>query len=145
MHLGFLKPEHKKIYFFGEIIRKKIRKNFIANNNCKIISTWSLSSKWPVCRSTVNHTTGGRTKQNWAPCLQQTSLNIVRCFAIKWRKYTCNKDILSIQIMGKCIFVFFQNFFSFNWRAKLVIYFFSFFLAKQLRYATYGLKTCCSY
>ena len=49
--------------------------------------------------------------------------------------------------MGKCIFFLFRNFFSFNWRAKLVIYYFLllFCLTKQLRYATYGLETCCSY
>ena len=49
---------------------------------------------------------------------------------------TCNKGILLIQKMGKCIFELLGNFFSFNWRAKLM---------KQLRYATYGLEICCSY
>ena len=66
------------------------------------------------------------------------------CFAITWLKYTCNKGILSIQIMGKCIFVLFRNLSPFNWRAKLVIYYFLllFCLTKQLRYATYDLETC---
>ena len=77
------------------------------------------------------------------------SLNIVPCFPIKWQKYTCNKGICSIQIMGKCIFALFWNFFSFNWRAKLVIYFYYyyyfFFLTKQLRYATYNLETYYSH
>ena len=38
--------------------------------------------------------------------------------------------------MGKCIFVFFQNFFKI---------FLKFCLTKQLRDGTYGLETCCSY
>ena len=93
-------------------------------------------------------------EQNSIPCLKQISLKTAPCFAIKWLKYTCNKGILSIQIMGKCIFVLFRNFFPFNWRAKLVIYYFIIiiiiitviiFLWKQLRYATYGLETYCSY
>ena len=61
-------------------------------------------------------------EQNWVPCLKQISLNSMTWFSIKWLKYTCSKEILSIEIMGKCIFVFFRNFFTFNWRAKLVIY-----------------------
>ena len=81
---------------------------------------------------------------------KQISLNIVPYFAIKWLKYTRNKGILSIHIMGKIIFVLFWNFFAFDWRAKLVIYFFIFilflfYLTRHLRYATYGLETCCSY
>ena len=38
----------------------------------------------------------------------------------------------------------FSEFVPFNWRAKLVIYFFLllFCLTKQLRYATYGLEAC---
>ena len=69
------------------------------------------------------------------------------CFSIKWLKYTRDKGILSIQIMSKCIFVLFQNFFPFKWREKLVVYYFLFLLGltKQLRYATYGFETCCSY
>ena len=60
-------------------------------------------------------------------------------FAIKWLNNACNKGILSVQIMG-------GNVFPFNWRAKLVIYYFLLFcLARQLRYATYGLETCSSY
>ena len=38
----------------------------------------------------------------------------------------------------------FSDFFPFNWKAKLVI-FFLFCLTKQLRYATYGLGTRSSY
>ena len=50
-------------------------------------------------------------------------------------------------MVGKCFFVLFWNFSPFNWRANLVIYYFLllFCLIKQLRYATYGLETCCSY
>ena len=88
-----------------------------------------------------------QAEQNWVLCLKQISVNIESCFAIKWLKHTCNKRILSIQIMGKWIFVLFLNFFPFNWKLKLVIYYFLllFCLTRQLRYATYGLKTCCSY
>ena len=89
-----------------------------------------------------------QAEQNWVPCLKQISLKIESCFALKCLKYTCNKGILSIQIMGKCVFVHFRNFFPFNWKAKLVIYLLLlllFCLTKQLRYATYGLEICCSY
>ena len=64
---------------------------------------------------------------------------------MKWPKCTCNKGILSIQIMTKCIFVLFRNFFPFNWKAKLVFFLSLLILTKQLRYANYGLETCCSY
>ena len=47
-------------------------------------------------------------------------LTIVPCFAIKQLKYNRNKGILSIQVMGKCIFALFQKFFPFYWKAKLV-------------------------
>ena len=65
-----------------------------------------------------------RNKQNKSEYLLQYKylLNIVPCFAIKQLKYTCNKGILSIQIMGKRIFALFRNFFHFKWRAKLVIF-----------------------
>ena len=89
-----------------------------------------------------------QAEQNGVPCSKQISLNIVSCLGIKWLKYTCNRGILSIQIMRKCIFVLFRIFFPFNWKAKLVIYYFFivlFCLTKQLHYATYGLETCCSY
>ena len=39
-------------------------------------------------------------------------LNIVPCCAIQWLKYSCNKGILSSQIMSKSIFVLFLNFFT---------------------------------
>ena len=43
---SFLTPEgKKKIQFFGKIDLEKIQKNFIVNNNNKIIHAWSLSSK----------------------------------------------------------------------------------------------------
>ena len=67
-------------------------------------------------------------------------------FCYKWLKCTCNKGVISIEITGKCSFVLFRNFVSFNWGAKLGIYYFlSFCLTKQLRCATYGLETFCSY
>ena len=125
-----------KYNFWKNWFGKKKQKNFIVNNN-KIIRAWYLSSKWLVCRSIVNQTTGGTSILS----------HIVSCFAIKWLKYTCNKGILSIQITSKWIFVLFLNFFPFKWKWELVIYYFLllFCLTKQLRYATYGLETCCSY
>ena len=67
MPLDFLMPERKKKKRKEKnkkLIWKKIQKHFIVNNNNKIICVWYLSSKWPVCRSIVNQTTGGisRTK-----------------------------------------------------------------------------------
>ena len=41
----FLTQERKKIQFFGKIDSEKIQKNFIVNNNYKIICAWYLSSK----------------------------------------------------------------------------------------------------
>ena len=111
----FLTPERKKkeIHFFGKIdSKKKMQINFIVNNNHKIIRAWYLSSKWPVWRAAVNQTNGGTRKTKLSTLLKT---NIF--------KYTCNKGILSIQIMGKCIFFLFRNFSLFNWIAKLVIYF----------------------
>ena len=141
---------YARTQFSKNWVGKKIQKHFIVSNNNKRIRVWYLSSKWPVCRLIVNQTNGGasRTKlSTFLPSLKQISFNIVSCFAIKWLKYACNKGILPIQIMDKCFFVFFRNFFPFNWKAKLGIYYFLllFFLTKQLRYATYGLETCCSY
>ena len=140
--LIFLRQNAKRKYnFLEKLIRKKIQKNLIVNSNNKIIRSWHLSSKWPVCKSIIMRPLEEQAEQNWVPCLKQISLNIVPFFAIKWVKYTCNEAILSIQIMGKCIFVLFWDFLPFNWGAKLVI----FFLSKHLRYATYGLETYCSY
>ena len=87
---------------------------------------------------------GEPAEQNWVPCLKQMSLNIVSCFASKWLKCTGNKWILSIQIMGKCIFVLFRNFFLFNWKAKLVIYyFFYYYFVSPNSCVMLGLETCC--
>ena len=142
--LIFCREKAKPIQFFGKIDSEKNIKNFIVNNNNKICA-WYLSSKWPVCRSIVNQTSGG-TSRTKLSTLKQISSNIAPCFTITWLKYSCNKWILSIQIMGKCIFVVFRNFSPFNWRAKSVIYFLLLFrLTKRLRYATYSLETCCSY
>ena len=63
----------KKYNFLEKLIRKKIQKNFIVNNNNKIIRAWYLSSKWLVCRSIVNQTTEERAEQNWVPWLKQIS------------------------------------------------------------------------
>ena len=57
--LIFLRQNAKKKKFSEKLIRKKIQKSFIVNNNNKIIRAWYLSSKWLVCRSIVNQTTGG--------------------------------------------------------------------------------------
>ena len=57
--LIFFRQNAKKIHFFGKIDSEKIQKNFIVNNNNKMIRVWYLSSKWPVCRSIVNQTNGG--------------------------------------------------------------------------------------
>ena len=104
----FLTPERKKKFFsWKHLFEKKYTK----------------TSKWRVCRSIVNRPLEEQVEQNWVPCLKQISLNIAPCFAIKWLKYTCNKVSLSIQMVGKCIFVLFWNFFPFIWRAKLVNFF----------------------
>ena len=42
MHPNFLTPERKKKQFFGKIDSEK---NFIVNNNNKIIRAWYMSSK----------------------------------------------------------------------------------------------------
>ena len=114
--LIFLRQNAKKYIFLEKLTRKKMQINFIVNNNHKMIRAWYLSSKWPVWRSAVNQTNGGTSKTNLSTLLKT---NIF--------KYTCNKEILSIQIMDKCIFFFlFRNFSLFNWRAKWVIYYFLF-------------------
>ena len=38
----FLTPERKKYNFLEKLIRKKVQKNFIANNNDRIIRAWYL-------------------------------------------------------------------------------------------------------
>ena len=123
----------KNRIFLEKLIWKKIQKNFIVNNNNKIFCPWYLFSKLPVSRFIVNQTNRATSR---------TKTNIFKyCafFAIKWLKYTCNKGIIAIQIIDKSIFVLFRNFFPFNWKAKLVSYYFLLSsLTKQLRYATYG-------
>ena len=95
-----------------------------------------------------------QAEQNWVPCLKQISINIESCFAIKWLKCTCTKEILSVKIMGKWIFVLFRKFFPFNWKAKSIILiyyqwsiiFFIIFLSRQTAaLCCLGLETCCSY
>ena len=124
---------------------EKIRKNFIINYNNKKICAWSLYSKWPVFRYAVNQTTGGTHKTKLSTLPKQISLNIVPCFAIKWLKYTRNNRILSIQIMGKCIFALFKNFLFLLGSKISDLLFFLFCFTKQLCYPTYTLETCCSY
>ena len=116
-------------FFFEKLISKKIQKSFIVNNTNETIRVWYLSSKWPVCRSIVNHITGGRSRTKFSTFLKTNTSDILPCFAIKWLKCTCNKGIFSIQIMGKWSFVLFGNFFPFNWSAKLVILFFYYFVS----------------
>ena len=102
---------------------KKYKRNFIVNNNNnKIICTWSQSSKLPVCRSLVNHTTGGKSETKLSTLVKTNILNIVRCFAIKWLKYACNKGVLLIQIMANA-FCPFSELSPFLLRIKLVIYY----------------------
>ena len=53
----------RKKIFLEKLIRKKMQKIFVVNNNNnKIIRPWYLSSKWPVCRSIINQTTGGTSR-----------------------------------------------------------------------------------
>ena len=52
----------KNTFFWKHWFRKKTQKKFIVYNNDKIIRAWSRSSKWLVCRSTVNQTTGGTSR-----------------------------------------------------------------------------------
>ena len=123
----FLTWKHKKANFFLEkLVQKKIQKTFTVNDNNKIMHAWYLSSKWPVCRSIVNQPTVGRSRTKLSTLLKT---NIFKCFALfcKWLQYTQNKEILFIQIMGKCI----RNFFPLNWRAKLVIYHFFYFVSRN--------------
>ena len=47
----------QKNTFFEKLIRKKIQKNFIVNNNNNI-HVWYLPFKWPSSRSIANHNTG---------------------------------------------------------------------------------------
>ena len=106
---NFLTPERKKnTIFWKHWLGKKIQKIFLINSN-KIIRAWYLSSKWPVCRSIVNQTSGG-TSRTKLSTLKQISSNIAPCFTITWLKYSCNKWILSIQIMGNAFLSFFETF-----------------------------------
>ena len=58
----YARTQKKKHNFWEKLARKNIDKTFIENNNNKIIRTWYLSSKWPVCRSIVNQTTGEKSR-----------------------------------------------------------------------------------
>ena len=82
-----------------------------------------------------------QAEQNGVPSLKQISLIIVPCFVIKGLKCTCNKGILTIQIIGKCNFSPFSELFP--WESKISdLFFLSFIFTQELRYATYGLETC---
>ena len=70
--------------------------------------------------------------------------NYCTVFCNEVAKIYSQQRILSIQIMGRCIFTPFQNFFHFYWRAKFSDFIFFLFYIK-LCYATYGLETCFSY
>ena len=96
-------------------------------NNNKIIRAWYLSFKGPVYRSIVNQTTGGTSRTKLGTLFKTNIFKYCALFCNKVAKYICNKGILSIQTMYKCIFVLFRNFFPFNWRAKLVIYLLSYY------------------
>ena len=120
--LIFFTRERKKYNFFEKLIQKKIQRNFIAYNNDKIIRAWYLSSKWPVCSSIVNQTTGGTSRTTLITFYKTNIFKYCALFCNKVAKKSSNKIILSIQIMGKYIFVLFRSFFHFKWRAKLVIF-----------------------
>ena len=99
----------QKTQFFGKIDskkKKKIQKSFIVYNNNNNLQVHNKSDHW-------------RNKQN---NIESLSLNIVPCFAIKQLKCTCNKGVLSIQIISKCIFALFREFFDFKWRPKLLTF-----------------------
>ena len=68
----------QKILFSEKLIQKKIQENFIVSNS-KIIRAWYLSSKWPVCRSIVNQTTGGTSRTKLSTLLK---INIVKYCAL---------------------------------------------------------------
>ena len=52
--LNLLRQNARKYNSLEKLTRKKIRKNFMVNNNNKIICIWYLSSKWPVRRIEQN-------------------------------------------------------------------------------------------
>ena len=73
----------KKKKKIEKLIWKKIQKILIVNNNNTIIRAWYLSSKWPVCRSVVNQTTG------WA---SRTKLGtLLKIIVFKYCSLLCNK------------------------------------------------------
>ena len=137
----FLTPERKKIFWGGKLIWKKIQKNFIVNNGNKTIRACYLSSKWPVSRSIVNQTNGGASRAKLSTLLKTSIYKYWALFCNKVTKYTCNKGILSIQIMSKCIFVFFRNIFPFNWKSKLVIYYFFIIILSHQTVALWYLRS----
>ena len=76
----------KKYNFLEKLIRKKIQKNFIVNNNNKIIRAWYLSSKWLVCRSIVNQTTGGTSRTKLSTLLKTNIFKYCPLFCNKVAK-----------------------------------------------------------
>ena len=112
--LIFLRQNAKLYNFLEKLIRKKIQKNFIVNNNNKIIHTWYLPSNRPVCRSIVNYTNGRASRTKLSTLLKT---NIYKYWVLYCNEVAkiylkfLNKEILPIQIMGKCIFVLFGTFY----------------------------------
>ena len=72
----------KKYNILEKLIRKKIQKNSMVNNN-KIICACYMSSKWPIWRSLINQTTGGTSRIKFYTLLQT---NIYKYCAL-----LCNK------------------------------------------------------
>ena len=74
----------QKIRFFRKTdSEKKIQKNFIVNNNNKIIRVWYLSSKWPISRFIVNQTNGGASRTKLS--------NLLKANIFKYCVLFCNR------------------------------------------------------
>ena len=83
----FLTPERKKIHFLEKLIREKIQKIFIVNNNDKIIRAWCKSSERPVCRSIVYQITAGKSR------IKLSKTNLFKTNVFKYCALLCNKVV----------------------------------------------------
>ena len=73
----------KKCIFLEKLTWKKMQKNFIVNNNYKIILAWYLSSKWPVCRPIVNQINGGAGRAKFSTLLKTNIFKYCTLFCNK--------------------------------------------------------------
>ena len=126
--------------FWKNWFGKKNVKNFIVHNNDKIICSWYLSSKWPVCRSIVNQTNGGASRTKWSTLFKK---NIYKY----WVRF-CNK-VAKMHLQQRNSlhsnnghFCPFRNYFPFNWKAKLVIYYFFIIILSHQAVALCWLRSC---